>query len=436
MRLPLVLAVSIAANAVLLAALTLQPSDTPVAPIGSAAAAADASSAAAPAKPSAASAVRKAKSGGKTHPDLWAKLQTSDLHDLIARLRAAGFPPEVIRAVIGAELDAQYAPRYQAISGKMWTTEFWKPDPATLGSAVVAQEELMVLYRERAKIQRELLMREDLNDNAEAGAALRRRYGDLPQARIDLVRQVEDDYSDMVAQVRAATQGVTLPEDREKFALLEREKHADLAAILAPDELADYEMRTSTITARLRTALTIMDATEQEFRAIYDASRPLQDILYPTSTSSITTSADMEARRAAQARIGEQLRAAIGEQRYADYVRAGDRDYQQLYRLAQRDNLPAEAIGKAYAMRDTIVAESVRIADDSALSYDEKRVALRTLAQNTRMQFTGLLGQSAAEAYAGSVNWLRYIEGGAAVTVRPDGGMSVRTVRPPQPLKR
>src|SRR5258707_692709 len=86
----------------------------------------------------------------------------------------------------------------------------------------------------------------------DVSATQRRQFGNLSRQKVDSVQRIEDDYSEMTSAIRAAMAGITLPEDRDKLALLAREKHADLAAVLTPGELADYELRSSPITSLLR----------------------------------------------------------------------------------------------------------------------------------------------------------------------------------------
>lgn len=361
-------------------------------------------------------------------PSDWSKLQTSDLRELVARLRAAGFPASQIRAIIAAEIDQLYAPRFRELAAKIWSPQFWKSDNVmTANSKNYA--DITALYRERSKLQRSILGDGSLPETEEATAAQKRRFGDLPKAKIDLVQQIEDDYSEMTAQVRAGMQGITLPEDRDKLALLDREKHADLASVLSPDELADYEMRTSNVTSRLRPALTIMDATDQEFRTIYGVENPYANDLYPTGMVAMNSST-FERQRELQQTVNDQLKTALGDSRYADFVRANDRDYQQLYRLSKLDNLPLETANQAYAMRATVAADSTQIANDPNRSTDDKRAALRTLAQNTRVQLNTVLGQDAGTAYASSALWLRYLDNGAAVSFNANGQPVFRPIRP------
>ena len=236
-----------------------------------------------------------------------------------------------------------------------------------------------------------------------------------------------------MTQVRNATQGIVLPEDRAKEALLERENQADLAALLTPQELEDYQMRTSRITASLRTPLSIMDATEAEFRAIYRIQAPFADLLYPASDIVRHSFSDeqWQQRREAQQKIADQLKQVLGDARYTDYARASSYEFQQLYRLVQQENLPTTTAARTFDLRDTAAQESQRIFNDQALDPEQKRAALQTLAQNTSAQIVGLLGANAGNAYVKSARWLSYFEQGRAVTVGSDGSSIIPRSLPP-----
>jgi hypothetical protein len=372
----------------------------------------------------------RAKADAARRAKIWASLQTDDLPSLIARLRAAGFSPVVIRAVVNAKLEATFSARMNDLLAQLGDASFWKPEPFSSFNNPKFYENYNQLYRDRAKALRELLGDDYFAMSAgDATAAQRRQFGDLPKAKIDLVQRVVDDYNEMMSQVRAASQGIMLPEDREKLALLEREKRADLAAVLSPAELEDYEMRNSTVTSRLRMALTLMDASDAEFRAIYHTQQPFADLLYPTGPMTYTQDL-MRQREDAQKKVNDQLKAALGDARYAEYVRSTNYDYQQLVRLAQRESLPQDAIVRAYDLRNSVAAESVRIAE-AKLPPDEYNAALQQLAQSTRTKLTAALGPKVADAYATSSQWITAIERGWTIRVTPDGQMSFSSPPPP-----
>lgn len=437
----LVLGLSIAGNVALIVAFATKPSLAPptvrdcFAPDATNSAEATASASASPssgAKPnaSATAAAQRAK--------IWSSLYSGDLAGLAAKLRAAGFPPHLVRAVVSAQIEAQFESRMQALTQPVLDTPFWKPDPwSGMGSAFFDQYNQV--YRERSRLLREVLG--DLGA-AEVGEdpdqGLRRRFGDLSRSKLELVQRITDDYTEMTNQVRAAMQGVSLPEDREKLALLEREKRADLAALLSPEELQEYELRTSTITSRLRSALTIMDASEAEFRAIFAAHDAFKDQLYPVSPSGGISIPNFNERRQAQSEANARIKAALGEERLGEFLRASEFEYQQLHRLAERENLAPDAARRAFALRETAAAESNRIYNDRQLDVPAKRTALNTLAQNTQLQLETTLGPNVAKQYLTQARWLSAIRDGAAVTVNPQGGFSTRRIAPPasQPAPR
>ena len=213
------LAVSLAGNAVLVSALALQPSLVPprvrkVFSFGAHTREMQADRVAS--KGRIASAPRK----------LWPLLATEDVTTLLARLRAAGFPPTVIRDMIRAEVNARYDARIGAVVDPDPDTPFWKLPPSfSFGSK--RAEEYSQLQRERAKLLRDLFD-DPFFTTVEVSSAQRRQFGNLPRQKIDLVQRVEDDYAEMLSAVRAATKGIMLPEDRDKLAFLAREKRADL----------------------------------------------------------------------------------------------------------------------------------------------------------------------------------------------------------------
>jgi hypothetical protein len=210
------------------------------------------------------------------------------------------------------------------------------------------------------------------------------------------------------------TNGILLREDREKLALLAREKRVDLAAVLSPAELDDYELRNSPITRVLVQQLGDLRPTEAEFRAIFTVQEKLNE-KFPIVAG---MPFDPNARHTAQDELNAQLKVALGEQRYADYLRETSNDFQQLKRLTQRENLPADAAVRAFDLRNVVSKESLRIVDDPVLTVEQKRSAMTALAEKTRSQLLATLGPVVGPNQVNVVNnqWLNAVQHGAAVT--------------------
>ncbi len=63
--------------------------------------------------------------------------------------------------------------------------------------------------------------------------------------------------------------------DREKLALLNRERRADLERVLTPEELFEYDLRQGPTAMRLRSQLAAFQPTEEEYRAIFTVQHAL-----------------------------------------------------------------------------------------------------------------------------------------------------------------
>ena len=137
----------------------------------------------------------------------------------------------------------------------------------------------------------------------------------------------------------------------------------------------------------------------------------------------------MRARNDAQKQLQADFKGALGDQRYADYVRAQDQDYRTLQAAATRYNLPQAAIDQVYTTRDSVLAASQRIGDDTSMNPDQKRQAISALAAPVRGEIIAALGAEVGEAYLKNTGnrWLEAVERGSAVTLMPGGGMSTRS---------
>ena len=346
-----------------------------------------------------------------TKTPLWDILRSEDPRTFIVRLRAAGFPPSVIRSLLSTEISARYDERIRALQDPDPNTPFWKMRSNFFMQGDKRFEEMNQLYRERTRVLRELFS-DDFFATDDVTAAQRRQFGNLSRSKIDVIQRIEDDYTEMIGATRASMQGIVLPEDREKLALLAREKRADLAAVLTQEELADYELRSSPTTSMLRSRLGAFEPSEAEFRALFQAQQVLNG-KFPGSFSSVDHETRMEAQRA----FHEQLRASLGEARYAAYVRETSNEYQQLDRIVQKQNLPRETALQAFNVRDSVAQESNRIFDDPGLSPEAKRNALQVLAQTARTQVLATLGPVAGAEYMKVAEpWLGNVERGSAVS--------------------
>jgi hypothetical protein len=253
-RTPLLIALSLTANAALAVVLwqrNSSPSSSPHSP-HSTDSSASSSSLAAPQDPAAFSA-------------RWKQLlQNSDDIAALTFLRSSGFPPSVVRSLMTERIRARYESRFRELDVKKNETPYWRT------TAWYNVDDDVTTRAERRSLQREIqdAIRALLGDDVASLHSFERdrrsrSYGSLPPAKITEVEAIDRDYRELTAQVRENAKGFTLTEDREKLAFLEKEKRADLAAVLSPEELEEYDRRNSPASGEIRNKLRHFDATER-----------------------------------------------------------------------------------------------------------------------------------------------------------------------------
>jgi hypothetical protein len=343
----------------------------------------------------------------------WATLDADDLSTFARNLRLAGFSPAMVREIVEVRAEALAKIRAEAEAVALADTPFWKPIPSNLTGG-----DLSAFMFEPGR-----LVRDALGPDPARETRLRRQLplGDLPPAKAEAIARINRDYRELREHLEEESQGITLPGDAEKAAMLQGNERADIVAALTPAELEIYDMSRSMLTRSVTHSLSLMNGTEDEFVRIFRVYHPFAEILDP-----VVRPLDFAQQRAeTELLISEKLKAALGESRYAEYVRASDSEFQDLDRITAHADLPREVAHQVFDLRRTFTEQSKRVFDDPTQTVPQKRAALRTLALNANTQIGSLLGPKASEAYLRAIGWLRQIESGNAVTYDSKGRLTI-----------
>ncbi len=376
----LLLGASLIANAALVACLVLGVSNpSPV--ISSRTAATGATGAAATA------------AAGSPTAETWTALHSEDLTVQRDRLIAEGFPPAMIRAILAAQIREGFAARRKAFDTARGEIPFWKtvaPDPQ-------AQAAMRAIAKEEQKALTDLLGPDPENGSA---ATLQRQLPNLPADKIAQLAAIRDDYGQRRSDIYAnqGPGGTASPADRDKLAALDKAMHAEIAATLTPQELEDYDLRTSNTANQLRYSLTAFDATEQEFRTLFQLQQAFNDRI-GTQYGGPLSQDEMKARSDAQKQLNDDIKAAFGDARYAEYQRANDYNFRQTSQLVARLQLPPETTNEIYALQQDIQQRARTIQTNRALTQDDRTQQLAALVDEVRTKLTPGLGESGFEAY-------------------------------------
>lgn len=325
---------------------------------------------------------------------LWSRLDLGDLESVVATLRAAGTPESELRTIVEALVREQFKARIEAVQRGGTDQPFWRTR-STNATAATQFSESYAIWREIEAATVKLLGPEPLDPVNAYG--LRQRFGDLPDEKLRALVNLDRDYGDLSSQARSSLPGPTMPWEREQLAFVEAEKRRDIEALLSPDELERYDLYTSRTAMALHRQLAGFAPTEAEFRAIY-AMQYEFDRTHRVNQSG-TTAADWSAAQKARPALLEQIKAHLGEARYADYVRSTDTGYQAALAVTRRLSLPADRAAAAYDLTRDIQARAQELRTSTGVGAAERSAAMGALLDEANSRLAGLLTTEGAEVF-------------------------------------
>jgi len=424
----LILAASIATNALLLAFLLLGRDSTAKAlPFLSNAVQKSASTA---------SSSQNINSAEPSNTALAQAIASRDPATLRDQLRALGLPEDAIGSMVRALLRQSYLDRYHALVAKHKSdkSDLLRGSSYTTSFTPAERSELRDLQRDINKQIVSLLGPNSIDADLNT-----LRYGYLPPEKAAQLSLLNQDYREMINDLKQESARFHVASDDDKLALLDQERQKDIDALLTPSEAAEYDLRNSKVASSLRYRLASTTVTDDEFRSLYAtltqaeiAQAKLADNGTPTDEQQ---AAARQARREIRTQTDEAIKALLGDERYAEYRRSMDPDYHNLQTAATRFNLAPKTIEQVLSLRTSVATESNRIANDSALDPEQKKNALSSLADQTRSQVKTTLGLEIGTTYlATSMRWLDRMAGGYAVSFPATGYINTyKAVAPPAP---
>ncbi len=426
MKLPVALLIaSLAVNAAVLTLYLKQSSGAP--PAGSPAAAALAEKSAGPTAsgasvPSAASdaAVQTAQLAKS-----WAELQTGDLNTLVARLKAAGFSTSMIRAIVFAQVNEQFAARRKELAGNQTEQPFWKNQRSAMMDPKIMTA-LRDLGKEQMALMKSLLGPDGVPGSDEMNAWQRRQFGNLTPEKLTQLQSINTDYSELQQEIMQKANGVMLPEDREKLAYLEKEKLADIAKTLTPQEFEDFQLRSSNTANQLRGQLGSFNTTEAEFRALYKAAAAIDE---KYRTAGTRNPGDYQNR---QADMLTQAKAVLTPERFAAYNLATDPQSRQVSSLVARLELPPATTQQVVSLQQDFQNRQRALMTNRELTPANRTAQQAALLQEATAKLSTTLTPRGLEAYKqNGGQWLESLKPRPAPTAPGGAGTLAPAVRLP-----
>ncbi|HVS53932.1 MAG TPA: hypothetical protein VHD62_16370 [Opitutaceae bacterium] len=349
----------------------------------------------------------------------WSALTAGDLPDLVARLRAGGIAPRFLRAIVGTLVREHFADRHRAIADALAAKPWWQ---GPLYYSISEDPKIAALRRQLTRDERTMmfqLLGPDVPSSTYEQLWAQSHYGALAPEKVEPLRQVNLDYDDLMAEVRAQAHGILLPEDREKLAYLEEQKRADIDKLLTPDELFDYNLRNGPTARRLRDQLAAFDPSEDEFRAIFKIHQEIEAPFADGRVQNLTQD-ERRARRDALASIGDRIAAVLPPDRLADYQLKTDPAYVQTDALVTQLALPPTATAQIVAVQKDATARVAALRGSQPLTRDQYNAQIAAISDEATAKLSAVLGPTGLAQYKqGSGAWLQNLRPIPAPPVAP-----------------
>ena len=312
-----------------------------------------------------------------------------DLRQLVARLRAAGYPPAVVRAVVNHLLNEYFAPR-QPTAGLPYWKQRGGPEVA---AAITA------LNQERRQLFDSLLGADALPAAQLKPGERERRFGNLSDEKINALATIERDYSEMTYEMWAKGRGTTggnMAVTAQSQELMEREKQADYAAVLTPEEMQQYQMRSSPTAQSLMSNLRTVDVSEAEYARLYELRKRFDEAnpMRPNMDSSLYAQ-----RQVQQLALNEETRGVLGDDRFYTYLAEADRQYGQVAQALATTGAVSPATSYQVYQLQSEVQSQLTLATRNGQLNKEKTEEMRAVMESANTRLNSLLGPDVANSY-------------------------------------
>lgn len=338
----------------------------------------------------------------------WRNVESEDYRKYIGNLRSIGCPEETIRDIITADVNKLFVQRRRELTTGGKKFEFWKTgNPMAAMMDPEKMEKQQALNKEKSALLKELLGVEPAAETANMFAGMFETMLDfLPTDKQGKVTQLLQD-----AQVKIMKSmgkgGQPDADDAKQMSKVQKDLEADLAKILSPQEFEDYQLRMSQTAMVMRMQLASFDPNEDEFRKIFDVKKKFDDE-YPMMGMGSLEKEEKKKMEADKKAMNEQLKSILGD-RYADYERAEDWNYQNIYRIADKNGLGKDTAVKVYDMKKVAEDKAKEIRTNKTLTSEQRTAALKSIRDETEGSMRTTFGEKAYTSYEKQAYWLNSI---------------------------
>jgi hypothetical protein len=412
MKMWLAIGLSLTLNLALAAGIYWLPK-RPAAPVRAAPAAPPAAAARQPSPPPVDSSVTVAT------PFRWSQIASENLKIYRDNLRAIGCPEPTVREIVRSEINQLFGVHRRDILAA-FQNQFW--DRMRRGefmdrrrrAQMAGEQSLVDLGAERQKLIADVLGWNALTTEVERQSRRVEQEQRLawlsPEKRAKLMA-LEEQHQQLLAEwagsIGLRVNGVPTSEDAARMQQLQQEFEDAEKQLLTPEELNELRLRESNV-ADWAGSLPGFEPSEDAWRAMTEARAEYEAAQSQLSDPGLSDDDRARLSQEADAKFQDQLKTALGDDQYAQYQRAGNQQFQDLYNVTERYGLPDDAAAQAFQIQQTALVQAQQVSEDPNLSPEARQSALAAIEQETERTLSGTLGANAFSTYKQlSGSWLQ-----------------------------
>lgn len=343
----------------------------------------------------------------------WAQLfSAADLKGSVQRLRAVGCPEETIQDLVLAEVTRRYAEKSQAIWRLPEADKYWlAPDRDAMLFGSERSKQFAAMEKERVALLTELFGFDPQKRQREESGIFdyrERQVSFLPAEKREVVQRYLDEYSAKENEHQRRNRGLHDAQERAERKELQEEKKRGLAAFLSPEEVRQWELRSSQMASQLQSEITTMSLTQAQYEALFAVRSKVGDAIFFWSDMAEDPKA-RERTEQAKKQLQDDIKATLGEELAKEWELGRNFDYQQLFRLAKTENLPADTARKVYGYKEQAEAKAKEVRTMTDLSREQQQQTLAALRTETENAMKATLGDKLYNTYKSRAYWLNSI---------------------------
>ena len=352
----------------------------------------------------------------RTNAFNWEQLEAEDYKTYIARLRSIGCPEQTIRDIVIADLEKLMAPRVQEINGKKEPPKYWKPDRKELIRTLETLDQSG--KKQEVDFEKREIIRELLGVDLAAERSKSSGEADFYEERLTFLTPEKRSRIRMIME-RANREEVALrekswlendeltPAERKQLHEIAATKERDVAALLSPDELEQYNLWFSASAYKVRDSFFAMEPSEEDFVAVYQLQREFDQAWDGQDVASLSPTERAQYEHA-QREYEQKVREHLGEERYEEYRRSRDGDFQQLQAAAVQFGLNTGLATEVYSYKKVLEEERQRVRLMPGLTRDQRDRISSALAEEAERAVVEVMGAKPYRYYlrSGAGKWI------------------------------